>query len=48
MEFPTDRQDGAGGPVVVNLGTRLDNVPKRADRLNAERRAEFDALGMRW
>ncbi|WP_072489527.1 helicase associated domain-containing protein [Streptomyces atratus] len=48
VEVPTGRQDGAGGPVVVKLGTWLDNVRKRADRLSAERRAELGALGMRW
>ncbi|MEV6146079.1 helicase associated domain-containing protein [Streptomyces sp. NPDC051992] len=48
VEVPTDRQDGAGGPVVVKLGTWLDNVRKRADKLHAERRAELDTLGMRW
>ncbi|MFK4212742.1 Helicase associated domain protein [Streptomyces sp. NPDC030920] len=42
------RQNGADGVVVVKLGTWLDNVRKRADRLSAERRADLDALGMRW
>ncbi len=32
----------------VKLGMVLDNIRKRADKLSAERRAELDALGMRW
>ncbi|WP_189548220.1 helicase associated domain-containing protein [Streptomyces gelaticus] len=34
--------------MVVKLGTWLDNVRKRAGKLNAGRRAELDALGMSW
>jgi hypothetical protein len=30
------------------LGAFLDNARRRADRLTPERRAELDALGMRW
>jgi hypothetical protein len=30
------------------LGTFVDNARRRADKLSAERRAELDALGMRW
>ncbi|WSP52272.1 helicase associated domain-containing protein [Streptomyces sp. NBC_01243] len=41
-------QAGAGEPVGVKLGTWLDNVRKRAAKLSAERRADLDALGMRW
>ncbi|MFC9760003.1 Helicase associated domain protein [Streptomyces sp. NPDC056921] len=42
------RQAGAGEPVVVKLGTWLDNVRKRADKLTEQRRADLDQLGMRW
>ncbi|MDV9195400.1 helicase associated domain-containing protein [Streptomyces sp. Wh19] len=42
------RQNGTDGGVVVRLGTWLDNVRKRADRLSAGRRAELDELSMRW
>ncbi|WP_331754117.1 helicase associated domain-containing protein [Streptomyces sp. NBC_00826] len=42
------RQAGADGPVVVKLGTWLDNVRKRAGKLAEQRRAELNALGMRW
>ncbi|WP_327580429.1 Helicase associated domain protein (plasmid) [Streptomyces sp. NBC_00053] len=42
------RQNGAEEPVTVRLGTWLDNVRKRADRLTEQRRADLDALGMRW
>ncbi|MFJ2746316.1 helicase associated domain-containing protein [Streptomyces sp. NPDC087440] len=34
--------------VDVKLGMVLDNIRKRADKLSDERRAELDALGMRW
>lgn len=47
-QTPGGRQAGAGGPVVVKLGTWLDNVRKRADRLTGQRRADLDHLGMRW
>ncbi|MFJ4878395.1 helicase associated domain-containing protein [Streptomyces sp. NPDC088745] len=45
-----DVQSGSGGLGVVDvkLGMVLDNIRKRADKLPAERRAELDALGMRW
>ncbi|MFF3788208.1 Helicase associated domain protein [Streptomyces sp. NPDC001933] len=42
------RQNGAEEPVTVRLGTWLDNARKRADRLTEQRRADLDALGMRW
>ncbi|MES9558716.1 MULTISPECIES: Helicase associated domain protein [unclassified Streptomyces] len=42
------RQGGADGAVVVKLGTWLDNVRKRAAKLPQQRRADLDALGMRW
>ncbi|MFD7529850.1 helicase associated domain-containing protein [Streptomyces sp. NPDC059849] len=45
---PSGHQTGADGVVVVKLGTWLDNVRKRADRLTEQRRADLDALGMRW
>ncbi|MFJ5221155.1 Helicase associated domain protein [Streptomyces sp. NPDC088354] len=32
----------------VKLGQFLDNTRRRADKLTEERRAELDALGMRW
>lgn len=32
----------------VRLGGWLDNTRRRADKLTPERRAELDALGMRW
>ncbi|MEC4019903.1 hypothetical protein [Streptomyces sp. H27-D2] len=33
---------------MVKLGMVLDNIRKRADKLTAQRRADLDALGMRW
>ncbi|MFJ6699915.1 helicase associated domain-containing protein [Streptomyces sp. NPDC091272] len=43
------RSDADGPQVVdVKLGMVLDNIRKRADKLPEERRAELDALGMRW
>ncbi|MGW3168277.1 helicase associated domain-containing protein [Streptomyces sp. NPDC001142] len=45
---PSGRQNGADGVVEVKLGTWLDNVRKRADKLTEQRRADLDALGMRW
>ncbi|WP_405852894.1 helicase associated domain-containing protein [Streptomyces sp. NBC_01369] len=42
------RQGGADGPVVVKLGTWLDNVRKRAAKLPEQRRTDLDQLGMRW
>ncbi|MER6499188.1 helicase associated domain-containing protein [Streptomyces sp. NPDC001455] len=45
---PSGRQNGADGAVEVKLGTWLDNVRKRADKLTEQRHADLDALGMRW
>ncbi|MFE7111411.1 Helicase associated domain protein [Streptomyces sp. NPDC057575] len=45
---PGSRPAGAGEPVVVKLGTWLDNIRKRAGKLTRQRRADLDALGMRW
>ncbi|MFD7527433.1 Helicase associated domain protein [Streptomyces sp. NPDC059849] len=42
------RQNGAEEPVTVRLGTWLDNARKRADKLTGQRRADLDALSMRW
>ncbi|MCX4851405.1 helicase associated domain-containing protein [Streptomyces sp. NBC_00893] len=42
------RQNGADGVMVVKLGTWLDNVRKRVAKLPEQRRADLDALGMRW
>ncbi|MEV5205137.1 Helicase associated domain protein [Streptomyces sp. NPDC053720] len=42
------RQNSADGPVVVKLGTWLDNVRKRAAKLPEQRRTDLDELGMRW
>ncbi|SFY44175.1 helicase associated domain-containing protein (plasmid) [Streptomyces atratus] len=42
------RQNATDEPVVVKLGTWLDNVRKRAGKLPEQRRAELDELGMRW
>ncbi|MFD7609121.1 helicase associated domain-containing protein [Streptomyces mirabilis] len=36
------------GGVPVKLGGFLDNTRRRASKLTLERRAELDALGMRW
>ncbi len=44
---PEDSSGGADG-LGIKLGMVLDNLRKRADKLSAERRAELDALGMRW
>ncbi|WTG05787.1 helicase associated domain-containing protein (plasmid) [Streptomyces sp. NBC_00012] len=33
--------------MTVRLGTRLDNVRKRAGKLTEQRRADLDELGMR-
>ncbi|WP_326770785.1 helicase associated domain-containing protein (plasmid) [Streptomyces sp. NBC_01591] len=41
------RQNGADGPMVIKLGTWLDNVRKRAAKLPEQRRADLDALSMR-
>ncbi|WP_329404385.1 DEAD/DEAH box helicase [Streptomyces melanogenes] len=45
---PTGPQAGGDGPVEVKLGTFLDNTRRRAAKLPTQRRAELDALGMRW
>ncbi|MCX4869975.1 helicase associated domain-containing protein [Streptomyces sp. NBC_00257] len=45
---PTGRQDSADEPVVVKLGTRLDNVRKRAAKLPEQRPPDLDELRMRW
>jgi superfamily II DNA or RNA helicase len=37
-----------GSVTEVKLGTFIDNSRRRADKLSPERRAELDALGMRW
>ncbi|MCX5166149.1 helicase associated domain-containing protein [Streptomyces sp. NBC_00264] len=34
--------------VVVRLGTWVDNARRRGDKLTEARRADLDALGMRW
>ncbi|MFG2149123.1 hypothetical protein ACGFRG_33720 [Streptomyces sp. NPDC048696] len=39
---------GAGEPEEVKLGMFLDNTRKRAAKLTTQRRADLDALGMRW
>ncbi|MGW7414572.1 Helicase associated domain protein [Streptomyces sp. NPDC054863] len=41
-------QRGADGVVGVRLGSWLDNVRKRESKLSQERRAQLEALGMRW
>ena len=43
---PAHRADGT--QTTVKLGLFLDNCRRRADKLSPERRAELDALGMRW
>ncbi|MFF4161420.1 Helicase associated domain protein [Streptomyces sp. NPDC001678] len=45
---PTGRQASAEEPHAVKLGMVLDNIRKRADKLTEQRRADLDALGMRW
>ncbi|MFF3788131.1 helicase associated domain-containing protein [Streptomyces sp. NPDC001933] len=47
-EALSGRQGGTDGPVVVKLGTWLDNVRKRAAKLPKQRRTDLDQLGMRW
>ncbi|MFC4036327.1 Helicase associated domain protein [Streptomyces polygonati] len=37
-----------GSQTTVKLGLFVDNCRRRADKLSAGRRAELDALGMRW
>ncbi|WP_367141133.1 MULTISPECIES: helicase associated domain-containing protein [Streptomyces] len=41
-------EDTVGQVVAVKIGTWTDNVRKRAAKLSAQRRADLDALGMRW
>ncbi|MFH8739327.1 helicase associated domain-containing protein [Streptomyces sp. NPDC017964] len=41
-----ETSDGDGVPVA--LGMWLANTRRRADRLTTQRRADLDALGMRW
>ncbi|MFI9781840.1 Helicase associated domain protein [Streptomyces sp. NPDC051956] len=41
------QDDGAGG-ALVQLGMFLANTRRRADKLTPQRRADLDALGMRW
>ncbi|MGW2113495.1 helicase associated domain-containing protein [Streptomyces sp. NPDC001948] len=41
-------QGGADAVVVVRLGTWVDNARRRGDKLTEQRRADLDALGMRW
>ncbi|MCC3777452.1 DEAD/DEAH box helicase [Streptomyces sp. UNOB3_S3] len=45
---PTSPQGGAEEPVAIKLGMALDNIRKRADKLTEQRRADLNALGMRW
>ncbi|MEV4927256.1 helicase associated domain-containing protein [Streptomyces roseoverticillatus] len=45
---PTGPQGGTEGLLAVKLGMVLDNIRKRADKLTEQRRADLDALGMRW
>ncbi|MGW5657811.1 Helicase associated domain protein [Streptomyces humi] len=45
----TENSDGSNGPpTAVKLGAWLDNTRRRAPKLSPQRRAELDALGMRW
>ncbi|MET9879755.1 helicase associated domain-containing protein [Actinacidiphila glaucinigra] len=37
-----------GTVIEVQLGQFVDNTRRRADKLNQDRRAELDALGIRW
>ncbi|OIJ64992.1 helicase [Streptomyces mangrovisoli] len=43
----TDEGDG-GQEHAVKLGAFVDNTRRRAEKLSTERRADLDALGMRW
>ncbi|MEU8911642.1 helicase associated domain-containing protein [Streptomyces mirabilis] len=47
LNVPRKLVEDVGG-VPAKLGGFLDNTPRRADNLAPERRAELDALGMRW
>ncbi|MFF7730780.1 Helicase associated domain protein [Streptomyces sp. NPDC008001] len=42
------RRDSAEELLTVKLGMVLDNIRKRADKLIEQRRADLNALGMRW
>ncbi|MFF9594221.1 Helicase associated domain protein [Streptomyces sp. NPDC014646] len=44
----SDRQGATDEAVVVKLGTWIDNARRRSDKLTEQRRADLDALGMRW
>ncbi|MGW2190109.1 Helicase associated domain protein [Streptomyces sp. NPDC001719] len=44
----TGRQGEAEELTTVKLGTFVDNSRRRADKLTEQRRADLDALGMRW
>ncbi|MFD7527427.1 helicase associated domain-containing protein [Streptomyces sp. NPDC059849] len=41
-------QGSAGEAVMVRLGTWIDNARRRGDKLTEARRADLDALDMRW
>ncbi|MDX3763465.1 DEAD/DEAH box helicase [Streptomyces sp. AK02-04a] len=47
LNAPRKHVEDVGG-VPVKLGGFLDNTRRRASKLTPERRAELDALGMRW
>ncbi|MCX4428391.1 helicase associated domain-containing protein [Streptomyces mirabilis] len=47
LNAPRKHVEDVGG-VPAKLGEFLDNTRRRADKLAPERRAELDALGMRW
>ncbi|MFG2858410.1 helicase associated domain-containing protein [Streptomyces mirabilis] len=47
LNVPHKHVEDVGG-VPVKLGGFLDNTRHRASKLTLERRAELDALGMRW
>ncbi|WP_398692262.1 Helicase associated domain protein [Streptomyces atratus] len=48
VEPGASERQGGDGEAVVRLGTWIDNARRRGDRLTEERRADLDALGMRW
>lgn len=47
LQVPRKHTEEVDG-VPHKLGMFLDNTRRRADKLAVERRAELDALGMRW
>jgi hypothetical protein len=47
LQVPRKHVEEVDG-VPHKLGTFVDNARRRAAGLSAERRAELDALGMRW